>query len=250
VNDIVLGRVLAALRFQDAATSAMIVSPLSVSAPGTRFVRNRRGFYVITRCQALPRYDEADPDAPDTPLPGSVRLPVTIVDHSRRYLARTVVVPLPRGADPGLAEEPDSVFRPLSVALFPSPLAQLEPGLALIRVSVRASGSDRGLAHAFIRVHRAGDDGALLGAGLCDARGEGLVAIAGIPSVNFSSDPQHPVLADSVAAAVQVFFDSRAGETPNPTEIEERRATLPNASVAVSLAPSREVFARVEVVLP
>jgi hypothetical protein len=250
VNDIVRGRLLAALRFVDATTGATVPSSLAVSAPGTQFVRNRRGFYVITRSELLPGYDAAYPDAPATPAPQSVSLTVTAVDRSRRYLPRTVLVRLPRSASPALAEDPASLFQPLNVAMFPSPLATAEPGWAALRASVRRAGSDEGLPYTFLRVHRASDVNDVLGRGIADLRGEAFVPIAGIASVNWSSHPDHPVLVDSVSAVVQAFFDAAAGETPDPSVLEQNSSSLPNASVAVELAPGREVLARLDVALP
>lgn len=253
MTDVTVARALAALRVVDATTGATIVTPLTLSAPGTKFVRNRRGLYVLTRCELLPGYHNAFPDAPrppDAPAVGNVPLTLAISDRSRRYLARSVVVRLPRDPDPANSAAASSVFRELEVPLYPSPVAPSDPGWAGVRVSVRATGTGVPLSRTFLRVHRAGAPSDVLGRGLADARGEAFVPIAGVPTANWSSDPERPVLVTSLAAVLTAVFDPDASDPPDPADIEARAADLPSSTINLELASGRESIARVEITLP
>lgn len=249
--EIVTGRILGALVFVDATTSTAIQRPLLVSAADTTFVRNRRGLYAIIRSGVLPGYDLAYPSAPGEPPVGDRGLTVTVADPSKHYLSRVTDLRLPRDANPRHAARQNSVFRPVAVEMFPSSLASTGPGLAVLRAKVRRSGTDEGLRYAFIRVCRDGDPNDVLGRGLADGRGEAFVPIAGISTVNWSSDPDNPVLASSLRAVVAASYDSSsAGRLPNPTLLESRWRSLPGANAIVRLAPGREVFVSLEVTLP
>jgi hypothetical protein len=252
VNDRVHTRALAALRFVDATTGAPIAAPLDVSAPGARFVRNRRGLHVVVHCDGLAGYDTAFPDAllpPDAPPLGQVLLVVTVRDRERRYLARTATVALPRDADPAHASDAGSVFQAVDIPLFPSPLAPSEPGWARVRASVRRTGTTTGVPRAFLRLRSASDPTDVLAHGLADERGEAFVPVAGIPVVNWSSDPEHPVLATSVDAVLEAYFDPAADEAPNPVDIDAHRGTLVSTSAPVSLASGREETVVLELAL-
>lgn len=247
--DLVVDRALAAVRLLDVTTRAPVLRPLEVTAEGTRFVRNRRGLYVVTRSSALPNYHRAFPDAPTDVAIESVPLTLAIVDHLGEYLPRLAVIRLPRDADPANAANASSVFRATVVELFPTPSATSPPGAALLRVRVVDDQTRAGLSHAFVRVHRLGAPTQVLGRGTTDARGEAFVPIAGIPTVNWGSDPDNSVLADSVSAVVEAFHDAAMIPPANPTDMEERRATLPVGQSTVNLAPGREAFVTVEISL-
>jgi hypothetical protein len=238
-------RVFGALRPVAAPTGAAIRGALEVSAPNVRFLRNRRGLFVFERVPGL----ETQEDAATVSNQGLVPIPITVSlrDPTQQYLARRVTVVLPRDPSPATPLPADSVFSPIDVVLYPSPLASIEPGWAVLRVSVRRAGAGTGLPSAYLRVRRAGGGGEVLARGFTDARGEALVPVAGIPVVNWDSDPEASVLATDINVVLEAFFDvSQVAAGPDPDVIETRLPTLPHASSNLRLASGREVNAALE----
>lgn len=220
-------RMLGALRFVDAVTGQRLDDGLAVSSDVAEFRRNRPGDYAIFAAVGLESHaDEFDvppvpvvpPDPQDTAIAlGSVPVTLTVRDHARRYLARQVTVLLPRDADPLNATNPDSLFSPILVPLYPSPDGPTWPGWAVIRATTN-------LANALLRVVRVSDD-ALLGSGMTDERGEALVGVAGIPITTFSGGAG-PVLATTVDVEIQVIADPAAVGAPDPDDLELRHVAL------------------------
>ena len=121
---------------------------------------------------------------------------------------------LPRDPAPAHASQPGSLFLPVDVALYPAPAARVELGWAALRASVRrADGAKPGLYGALLRIERAADN-ALLALGLTDARGEALVAAAGIPVV-MTGGGGGAVMTSEVEVRVTAFVDPAAAQ-PRP----------------------------------
>ena len=228
-------RVLGALRPVDAVTGVRIVAPLSVTAAGVRVVRNASGMYVVTGAPGLaaqthsaeaPEWDPADP----RPVEFTVRDPAGV------YLARRFTLRLPRDPDPANAQQPDSLFRPGEVRMFPSPVAPVSPQWAVVRASVPGAQPGTVNGGALIRVVRV-SDGVLLAAGLADARGEALVAVPGIPVTTWAPVNQGSVIATSVDVELEVVWDAAAaGRLPDPDDLERRRAQLTVSATPVTLS--------------
>ena len=257
-------RVLGALRCVDATTGAPLDQTLRLEAPaGARILRNRSGLLVIHWWPALAQHAAAFASPPaDVPL-GSLTLMLTVSDPLGHYLPRLVRVALPRDADPTNAELPGSLFRPLTVPMYPSTTARVGANWACVSVSVFELGSGDALGGVLLRVVAAG---ALRALGLSDWRGEALVPVAGIPVTTWSSEPGD-VVVTQMPAEVQAVVDPasvtrtpqsvlQAGRTPSalplvdPAAIETARAGLPQASVLVSLAAGRPLHVSLGVDLP
>lgn len=241
----VASRVFGALRPVAAPIGAAIRGALEVSAPDVRFLRNRHGLFVFERVRGL----EMQEGAATVSNEGVAPIPITVSlrDPTQHYLSRRVTVVLPRDPSPAPTLPPNSIFSPIDVVLYPSPLAGIDPGWAVLRVSVRRAGAGTGLPSAYLRVRRAGGAGEVLARGLTDARGEALVPVAGIPVVNWDSDPEASVLATDINVVLEAFFDaSQVAPSPDPDVIETRLATLPQASSNLRLASGREVNAALE----
>jgi hypothetical protein len=241
--------VLGAVRFLDAVTGLRILDPLVVSAPGVRWLRNRLGYYVIADAPGLARATESFGEQPaDVPV-GSVPIALTVRDPGGRYLPRRGTLRLPRDPDPSRADEPESLFRPVDVRLFPAPAAGTAPGWALIRATVFAGQTDRGLPGALVRVLRQ-RDGRHLASGLSDRRGEALVAVPGIPVTTWE-EGEGPVLATQVEVTLKAHFDPNAADPPDPDDLEARHLGLSaSGDVNRSLASGQTLVATLAVTLP
>jgi hypothetical protein len=237
-------RVLAGVLFRDATTRLPVSDVLEVGAAGARVVRNRAGLYVVRSAPGLEAYARSFPDPPAAPAVGTVPLELTVSDPGGAYLARRFTLRLPRDPGPAAAE---SVFRPAEVALYPSPAAPTLAGWALVRVSVTG---DRlvPVAGALVAVVPAGG-GAALGAGMTDARGEALVGVTGVPVILWNN-AAGPVLADVLAANLEVRFDPAAVAPPDPDALAALPAAPLATPAAVGLAAGRTVVARLTVVRP
>ncbi|HEX6042351.1 hypothetical protein [Longimicrobium sp.] len=223
-------RVLAALRFRDAVTGATVAAPLDVRAAGARWIRNRRGWWILAGAPGLEAHTASFAAPPAAPALGSVALGVRVADPAGRYLPRVVSLALPRNPDPLKADKPDSLFQPVEVDLFPSPAAAVSPNWAVLRVS--ALGADGPLAGALLRVVRKASPTTVLGQGMTDARGEGLIAVAGIPVTTWEEE-QGSVLATEVEARVDLFWQAGAGP-PDPDALGKLKKATKTATVKLA----------------
>lgn len=230
-------RALGALRLLDAATGLQLRDPLSVTAPGAAFSRNRRGLYVIWTAPGLETTLDSFQQPPAVPAPGAVALTLVVSDPGGRYLSRRATIHLPLDPDP--QHTASSLFLPIDVPVYPGPAASTAAGWALVRASVTQAAGTNGLAGALLRVVRSSDS-VRVGLGLTDARGEGLVVIPGIPVTTWDSG-SGPVLATEVDATVQAVVDPAASGVPDPDDLEARHTTLRSSSIAVKLASGREL---------
>jgi hypothetical protein len=206
-------RVLGALRCVDAATGIPVAAPLAVDVPAdTRIMRNRGGFYLISRCGALPGHDEAFSAPPVLPPLASVTLLVTVRDPAGIYLARSAEIRLPRDARPENAATPDSLFNPVDVELYRSPAAPLGANWVAVRVSLRETDTRDALGGAVVRVR---NNGRILARGQSDWRGEAAVPVVGVPITTWSED-ESAVTVTAIDATLEVFFDAAAGSIRTP----------------------------------
>jgi hypothetical protein len=253
-------RVLGAVRCVDAVTRTQIDTPLQVQVAGATVRRNRGGLYVLVRADALAAHETAFALPPAAPALGSVALPLTVHDPLGRYLPRRATLALPR--DP-LAGQPDSLFTPVELALYPAAAAPTSANWSLLRASVHAEASGDALGGALLLVRA---DGRVLARGLTDWRGEALVPVPGVPVTTWSDDPDAVVVSE-LAATLQWVFDPAAGlRTPlaavqagrapaapplvDPDGLESRAATLPNATQAVALAAGRSLTLSLVLAVP
>ena len=224
-------RAWAALRFVDAVTRAPIAHAMQVEADGARWVRNRSGYTVLaslTRPEAQRAQFEAYETAFD-PLPvvDPLALSVRIADPSRRYLARSLQLALPRSA----ALPQRTLFAPVDVPMYPSGIALLSAAWTVVHVSVtRAGAPARG---AVVSLHRAAGAQALLARGVCDARGEAVVAAAGVPVFEVTGGV--PPLVGTVDCALRVVHAPAAVGDPDPEVLVEGGADTVSATAPITV---------------
>lgn len=239
-------RVLGAVRFVDGVTRLRVNAPLRVTPPaGLRGARNLEGLWVltgapgqgdVTAAVAEPAYDPAD--AEDVEF--------SVEDPSGEYLACRFHVRLPRDPRPANAEQPNSLFRPVEVSLYPSPAARVAPGWAVVRMTVQGATPGSTAPGALVRALRAGD-GTAISSGLADARGEVLVAVPGIPVTTWSAAPGDGVTTSTLDVSLQVVWneeDAEAGRLPDPAALETAPEGQVLRTLPVTLSAGQHVVLR------
>ena len=216
--ELVERRVLGAVQFVDSTTGRRVRTPLALDAAGVRFVRNHSAMYVLMTAPGLTDYTLTFQPTPATPP--SVAIAGTVSDPSLQYLTRRFTLTCPGDANPGPPLPANSVFRPVSVRLFPAPAASTLPTWAVVRAHVTRGGAD--VAGALVRVVRRSDR-VRIGTGISDARGETLVTVPGIPLVNWDQGAG-PVLVSQIDVTLETVFDPNAAAPPDPDGLDARAA--------------------------
>ncbi len=240
-------RVLGAVRFVDAVTLTTIVDGLRVQSTAAVLRANRSGLWVVWRANGLEPHTTVFDQAPSAPASGSIPIAFTVDDGRNRYLPRSATVSLPRDSAPANASQPNSLFQPAGVRLYPTSVAPVWPGWALLRAHVKDATSGQPLGGALLRVLRASDN-LVLARGMSDPRGEALVAVPGIPITSFSSE-SGPALATELDVTIQVTAAPSTPSAPDP-EVIEADTGLPSLSLTRKLAAGREVTAECAITLP
>lgn len=245
-------RVLGAVRAVDRATGRIVSARLSVTAPGVRFVRNRSNLYVVFAAPGLDAHTWAFERPPRHPRLRTVLATASITDPTGRYLPRTFALRLPRDPAPQRRGEPDSLFTPVEVALYPAAAAPIGNNWSTVRARIAtAVGAAPG---ALLRVVRPGD-GTVLGSGIADRRGEALVVVPGVPITNFSEeeadgedggDAEAPVVVSEVPARLEVSLRAGATWPVDPDELEQDHAAALRATRDITLRTGRTERVSVE----
>ncbi len=219
-------RVLGALRMRDRATALPLVTPVRLHGAAARVRRNRSGLYVITAAQGLEAHGARFQRPPPDPALASLEYRFVIHDPLRRYLPRRLRLRLPLDPDPARRGEPDSLFTPRDVLLYPAATARLARNWSSLRVTVVRGGAREPVAGALLRVVRRGG-AQVLASGISDERGEALVIVPGVPVTRFADDGDNggddPVVTDRLP--VRLELSHSAGAWPvDPDELERQHA--------------------------
>lgn len=216
--------------------------PVSAGQPPTiTLIRNRRGDFVMTQAAALADHDSRFATPPATPAIGSVAIDLQFSDPSGHYLPRRFQIALPRDPDPANAIAANSLFRAITIPVFRSPQARVDPNWAIIRATVLQSvdGALVRLPWAWIDITRT-EDPALQLTSMADWRGEALIAVPGVPVAisNGEMDPEvepdpeasstTPIVSREVSVTIQISFDAANLQTI-PAAAELSTLTDPNA---------------------
>jgi hypothetical protein len=255
-------RVLGAIRFTDALSGLPATGPVTLETGGALVRRNRRGDYVIWSAPGFEAYVGAFEDPPAVPALGSRTVGLAVTQPGPHHLPRRCSVPLPRNPDPALADPAhprhgESLFAPVEVALLPAPTASLGVNWAVLRVTVTdspAGGSvPKGLPGVLLRVLANGGQ-SVLARGMTDwrgrARGEALVAVAGIPVTTFGGSGTNVLVFEIEAELEATFdpsFDPESGLLPDPDELELLPAGAQRKSQPITLAAGREEAVAVQI---
>ena len=237
-------RLWCAVRFIDGATQRPVQDRLVVTAPGVRWTRNPSGLYIaLTVAQPAREAELAAYENAFNPVPAvaPLRLEGTVTDPTGRFLTRRFAVDLPRADAPAGPTAPR--FLPHDVALDLAPAAPVLGTWAVLRASVRRAGQPA--PHAALRVQRSGG-GAPLGRGMSDARGEALIAVAGIAQVTVGAGEL--VVEREIDAEIVVSFDAASPATANPA-VPDPDALAASATAIRTTVPRRLASGRTESLL-
>lgn len=234
--DLLDRRILGALRFVHGVSGAPLARALVLRASGVVWQRNRQGEYLITDAPSLSEHTTAFFAPPTTPPLGSVSVAVDVVDPSGEFLPRRVQLQLPRDPDPARADQPDSLFHALAVALFPAPAAKIDHDWARLHTHVSVA-SGEAAQFALLRVTRTSDNQVLARA-MSDARGEALIAVPGIPVTPWE-EADGPVLGNDLEVRIEAVFDPALTTSPDPDELEADAAGLASVTVVIRIAAGR-----------
>ncbi len=244
-------RILGAVAFIDRTLEIPVTTPLIVHIPNATLLRNRSGRYVIHRAVGFDEHVASFRAPPDEPPLEDRSFLATVEDPTGRYLARSFSVSLPRDPDPNHADDGDSLFQPVYVRLFPAPaLPFLRPLWSVVRVSLCGyqKGRRQPMAGALVRVTDVAGS-LLLGSGMTDRRGEGIVPVAGIPYARSSEgggdgngggdEDAEPVLLYETPARLQLVWDPEAEDPPDPDRLERNHASFVRHDESLSLKAGR-----------
>lgn len=234
-------RVLGAVRLVDGVTGRPLERPLSVAADGARFLRNRRGLYVITDSLGLREHTTSFVAPPASPPAGRASIErLRIEDPLGQYLARLARIPLPRAADGAL-------FEPEDVRMLPAPAAGVRLDWAGWRASVRRQGSGELVRGALLVLGWTTAAGAEQRArGMSDERGEALVAVTGLPVSRAADGGGRPLTAET-EVTLAVFVRPDQAWPVDPDQLEAGPAML---AAAVATSPAEAFRLRSGRLLP
>jgi hypothetical protein len=178
MKDLVDRRVLGAVQFSDAVTTAPVLQPLIADFRPLRVLRNTSGMYVVLSAPGMDTFTGTFDTTGVTP-PAAASFTISVTDPSRQYLPRRASIKLPRSTSP---TDPDNVFQPTQISLYPAPSASTRATWASVFVQVvSASDPNARLPWVLLQTQNAGDS-SLLSTTLTDGRGEAqiLLPVAGI----------------------------------------------------------------------
>jgi len=179
---------LGAVRVTDAVTGRTVAAPVMISAPGLPLLRKGVADYVIMSADNFG---------------AGLDVPIDVRPLDGAYLPRRFTMHLPRDSDPANAEQPTSIFRPVAIALPPSPSYPVSGSPALLRVTVRRSIDGARVGGAVVRLRTAPVPAPDFHS-MTDAVGEALIVVPGVPLT--SPGPNATVLRD-IAARLDVLVD-------------------------------------------
>ncbi|MFH7319208.1 hypothetical protein ACHHRT_01210 [Desulfurivibrio sp. D14AmB] len=247
MNERLEQRVLGALCLVDRVTGGAVGRELRVRSAQLILRRNARGYHVIVGAEGLEEHTAAFAHPPASPPLGSRGYLVEISDPLARYLPRTVSVHLPRDPDPVGARAEDSLFRPLTVPIYPAATARLSPNWSSVRVSL-SRGDDpltatpvRG---ALLRIV-AEADSATLASGISDQRGEALVIVPGVPLTKFAAeedgggDDEAPVVVNSLPVRLELSLGDTDPWPVDPDLLESNHAANRRLSMPLTLSTGK-----------
>lgn len=210
-------RILGAIVFLDA-LGRRVRSPVAAAAAGATLWQKEPGVLIVAGAPGLSDHVAAFVGPPGVPALGSVELAVDLVPADPALAPRRAIVPLPRDPDPANAAEPDSLFRPQEIVLWPSPRGVPSGFAAALRVTLRRSTDGARIEGAVLRVQPDGRPAALA---LTDAAGEALLLVPGVP---LSTPGDGAVVLPDIGATLTARLDPAAARFHREDDLDAARA--------------------------
>lgn len=217
MNESVDRRVLGAFRFVDAITGNIVTDPMAITVAAWQVKPNHSGTYVIFNGPGFEDLTTQFTPSSWPPPPTPPTFEVTVPNAGLRYQSRRVNIKAPQALTP--ATDPNSIFNPQKVSLYPNAAAPVAPGWSVIYVSVVASGSNppQGLPWPVLQLTR-NSDGKVIATGAGDFHGEALLAVTGLkmqPATGASS----PLAATLKAWVDPTLRQNKSDWIPNPDDL-------------------------------
>lgn len=206
-------RVLGGFVFVDAITSDSVVGSLVASSTQLQLKVNKSGIYAIFDA---PGFSNLTTQFLPATWPTTTQgFEVTVQDPSLRYLPRRVQVQAPQPLP-----VPGNPPSPQKIQLYPSPSAVLSPNWAVVRVSVT---NTAGVGLPWALVELINSDSSVAATGMTDARGEALLAVAGL-GLQVSKGASGSITETTIPITIQAWFDPSVltqpeGWVPDPDTI-------------------------------
>lgn len=235
---------LGALRVTDAVTGRAVAAPVIVSAPGLHLLRKGVADYVIMAADALG---------------AGLDVPVEVQPLGGAYLARRIMLHLPRNPDPANAGLSTSIFQPAAIPLLPAPSYPATGNMALLRVTLRRSTDGARVGGAVVRLRTAPLPAPDVHS-TSDVAGEALIVVPDVPltspgpgaTVVGDVPAQLDVLVDPALASFTADADldaarriaqARTTGFIDPDDIIARLGPAAPAAITVRVASGRVAFA-------
>jgi hypothetical protein len=235
--------------------------PAQLSGESLRTVSKPGGRWAVLAAAGFESHVGAFDAPPAAPAVGSAAYAIDIRPYDAAFAPRRIVLPLPRNPDPASRGQPDSLFEPVAVPLFPSPLCPIPATAAAVRVTVRKRNDGRRLANALVRLVT--NNGQFNAQAVTDAAGEGLLIVPDFPlaftggggsvsdglpaKVTAVADPDEAVLVDDemLAAARAEAVRHEAG-FPNPGALADSFPVPATGAANVRLSVRQVAVTEVE----
>lgn len=245
MNERIEQRVLGALRLTDRVMQRALTRPLHLSSSKAKLVRNSSGYYVVTHANGLKRHTASFQSPPSKPALASQNYRFEITDPLGYYLPRLLELRLPRDPDPAHAENGDSLFRPVDVAMYPASIAPLLSNWSTLRISVARVANHRPVGGALLRVIAVADD-KVLGSGISDERGEALVIVPGVPITKFADEEDEgdggdapPVVVNTLPVRLELSLGPTTPWPVDPDVLEQNHDANRRMSEDLALSTGR-----------
>jgi hypothetical protein len=238
-------RILGALRLTDRVMQRSLTRPLHLTSNKARLVRNSRGYYVVTHATGLDRHIASFKKIPAAPALESRKYRFIVTDPLGYYLPRLLELRLPRDPDPGHAENGNSLFKTVDVAMYPASTAPLLYNWSSLRISVARAANNSVVRGALLRVIDVADD-RVLASGISDKRGEALVIVPGVPITKFADEEDEgdgggasPVVVNTLPVRLELSLGVTTPWPVNPDLLEQNHDVNRRMSVDLALSTGR-----------
>jgi hypothetical protein len=173
----------------------------------------------VAEAPGLAAYAASFAPIPAMPAVGSISVVLDVLPADPALAPRGFTLALPRDPDPAQANQPGSLFRPVRIALLPTPLASPAGLAAALAVTVRRADDSRRIEGALVRLRPEG--GLAEARAMTDAAGDALLLVPGVP---LASPGAGAIVRAGIDAALDVVVDPLLARFHRPDDVPAARA--------------------------